>query len=78
MPAWLDKPQIPAYPWTSREDFRQNFNSPQMQELRQFLLDTVAEQTQFMVARAQGAMDKILKNTPDGTERDISSPSSRA
>jgi hypothetical protein len=70
LPAWLDQTQIPANPWTSRAEFRKNANSPQMKELRQFLLDTVPEQTQFMVARAQGAMEKILKTTPDGTERD--------
>ena len=69
LPAWLDQTQIPANPWTSRAEFRKNANSPQMKELRQFLLDTVAEQTQFMVERAQGAMDKILKTTPDGAER---------
>jgi hypothetical protein len=70
LPAWLDKRQIPACPWTSRADFKKNFNSPEMKELRQFLLDTVAEQTQFLVARAQGAMNKILKNTPDGADRE--------
>jgi hypothetical protein len=70
LPAWLDQTQIPANPWTSRAEFRRNSNSPQMKELRQFLLDTVEEQTQFMVARAQGAMEKILKTTPDGTERE--------
>ena len=70
LPGWLDQTQIPANPWTSRAEFRKNSNSPQMKELRQFLLDTVAEQTQFMVARAQGAMEKILKTTPDGTERE--------
>ena len=70
LPAWLDQTQIPANPWTSRAEFRKNSNSPQMKELRQFLLDTVPEQTQFMVARAQGAMEKILKTTPDGTERE--------
>jgi hypothetical protein len=70
LPAWLDQTQIPANPWTSRAEFRKNANSPRIKELRQFLLDTVAEQTQFMVARAQGAMEKILKTTPDGTERD--------
>ena len=70
LPAWLDQAQIPANPWTSRAEFRKNSNSPQMKELRQFLLNTVAEQTQFMVARAQGAMEKILKTTPDGTERE--------
>jgi hypothetical protein len=70
LPAWLDQTQIPANPWTSRAEFRKNSNSPKIKELRQFLLDTVAEQTQFMVARAQGAMEKILKTTPDGTERE--------
>ena len=70
LPAWLDQTQIPANPWTSRAEFRRNANSPQMKELRQLLLGTVAEQTQFMVARAQGAMEKILKTTPDGTERE--------
>jgi hypothetical protein len=70
LPAWLDQTQIPANPWTSRAEFRKNANSPQMKELRRFMLDTVAEQTQFMVARAQGAMEKILKTTPDGTERE--------
>jgi len=70
LPAWLDQTQIPANPWTSRAAFRKHANSPQMRELRQFLLDTVAEQTQFMMARAQGAMEKILKTTPEGPERD--------
>lgn len=70
LPAWLDQTQIPANPWTSRAEFRKNLNSPQIKELRQFLLDTVAEQTQFMVMRAQGAMEKILKTTPDGAERE--------
>jgi hypothetical protein len=70
LPAWLNQTQIPANPWTSRAEFRKNANSPQMNELRQFLLDTVAEQTQFMMARAQGAMEKILKTTPDGAERE--------
>jgi len=70
LPAWLNQAQIPANPWTSRARFRKDLNSPQMTELRQFLLDTVAEQTQFMVARAQGAMEKILKTTLDDTERE--------
>jgi hypothetical protein len=70
LPAWLDQPQIPANPWTSRAEFRRSANSPRMKELRQLMLDTVAEQTQFMMARAQGAMEKILKTTPDGAERE--------
>jgi hypothetical protein len=51
-------------------DFKKQFSSPAMIELRQFLLDTVAQQTQFLVVRAQGAMDKILRNTPDSADRE--------
>lgn len=70
VPAWLDKTPTPPCPWTSRADFKKNFNSPQMRELRQLLLETMTAQTQFLVLRAQGAMDKILANTSDGAERD--------
>jgi hypothetical protein len=70
LPSWLDRTPIPSNPWTSRADFKNNFNSAEMRELRQFLLDTVPEQTQFLVVRAQGAMDKILAHTPDSAERE--------
>jgi hypothetical protein len=69
VPAWLDKTPIPPCPWINRADFRKQIDSPQMKQLRQFLLDTVTEQTQFLVARAQGAIDKILEKTPDRAER---------
>lgn len=69
LPAWLDKSPVPACPWTSRSDFKRRFNAPEMRQLRQLLLATVTEQTQFLVARAQGAMDKILANTQDNAER---------
>ena len=70
LPHWLDKTPIPPCPWINRTDFMKKFHSPEMKQLRQFLLDTVAGQTQFLVARAQGAMDKILENTPDSAERE--------
>jgi hypothetical protein len=69
LPGWLDKTPVPPCPWASRADFMKDFHSSRMTELRQFLLDTAAGQTQFLVTRAQGAMDKILDNTPDGDER---------
>jgi hypothetical protein len=40
-----------------------------MKELRQFLLDTIAGQAQYLLVRAQRAMDKILQSSPDSTER---------
>src|SRR5262249_52946306 len=70
LPSWLDRTQIPPCPWVSRTDFIKNFNSPQMTQLRKFLLDTVAEQTQFLVMRAQSAIDKILDSTPESNERE--------
>ena len=41
-----------------------------MTQLRKFLLDTVAGQTQFLVMRAQSAIDKILDSTPESNERE--------
>ncbi|WP_409977816.1 MULTISPECIES: hypothetical protein [unclassified Bradyrhizobium] len=70
LPPWLDKTPIPHCPWINRAEFKRNFNSPEMQQLRQFLLATVPGQIQFLVARAQGAIDKILENTPDVAERE--------
>ncbi|MEY9363573.1 hypothetical protein ABH994_006294 [Bradyrhizobium yuanmingense] len=69
LPPWLDQTPIPPCPWTSRADFQKNFNSPRMRELRQFLLDTVAGQAQYLVTRAQGALAKILQTSPDGAQR---------
>ncbi|MBR0739654.1 hypothetical protein JQ581_22225 [Bradyrhizobium liaoningense] len=69
LPSWIDKVPIPPCPWTSRADFKKNFNSPQMKELRQFLLDTVAGQAQYLVVRANGAMEKILRTAADSAER---------
>jgi hypothetical protein len=69
LPPWLDTTPVPPCPWISRVEFTKNFNSPEMTQLRQFLLDTMAEQTQFLVMRAQRALDKILDSTPEGFER---------
>lgn len=69
-PAWLDKSPVPRCPWVNRADFKTKFNSQQMKQLRQFLLATVPGQIQFLVARAQGAIGKILTHTPDPAERE--------
>ncbi|WP_175361120.1 hypothetical protein [Bradyrhizobium sp. STM 3843] len=70
LPPWLDKTPIPHCPWVNRAEFKKNFNSPEMKQLRQFLLATVPGQIQFLVARAQGAIGKILDHTPDVAERE--------
>ena len=58
IPAWLN--QASACPWNSRVEFSKAQNSSQMQELRQFLAHNVDLQAQFMVARLQQSLAKML------------------
>ena len=58
IPAWLN--QSPACPWNSRAEFSSAKNSTQMRELRQFLSRTIDVQAQFMVARLQRSLAKML------------------
>ncbi|MEI6654373.1 MAG: hypothetical protein WCP45_06365 [Verrucomicrobiota bacterium] len=54
----------PASPWQSKTDFQKNFNSPQMTGLRQWLAAQVPVQTDFIIARSQAALPKILATAP--------------
>jgi hypothetical protein len=56
-------------PWKSRTEFLRAQQTPEMKQLRQFLVDTVDLQAQFMVERLQKALPKML---------DESAPSNRA
>ena len=58
IPVWLD--QSSACPWNSRAEFSSAQNSTQMRELRQFLSRTIDLQAQFMVARLQQSLAKML------------------
>ncbi len=58
IPAWLNQP--PACPWNSRAEFSSAQNSTPMHELRQFLSRTIDVQAQFMVARLQQSLAKML------------------
>lgn len=55
---WLN--QSSSCPWNSRAEFSSTQNSPQMRELRQFLSRTIDLQAQFMVARLQQSLAKML------------------
>jgi len=52
-------------PWNSRAEFQQAINSPKMKQLRQFLVDTVDLQAQFLIARLQDALPKMMAETAD-------------
>jgi hypothetical protein len=52
-------------PWNSRAEFQQAIDSPKMKQLRQFLVDTIDLQAQFLVTRLQEALPKMLAETAD-------------
>jgi hypothetical protein len=57
-PAWLT-PATPC-PWPDRASFQREFESPRARELRAWLAATVGVQTDFLIARQQAALPKML------------------
>lgn len=47
-------------PWNSRAEFLDAKHTPEMRQLRQFLVDTVDLQTEFLISRLQNALSKML------------------
>jgi len=64
VPVWLN--QATACPWNSRAEFSRAQNSVQMRELREFLAHTVDLQAQFLVARLQQSLAKMLDEAAPG------------
>jgi hypothetical protein len=52
-------------PWNSRTEFQQAIDSPKMKQLRQFLVDTIDLQAQFLIARLQEALPKMIAQAAD-------------
>jgi hypothetical protein len=52
-------------PWNSRVEFQQAIESPKMKELRRFLVDTINLQAQFLIARLQDALPKMMAQAAD-------------
>jgi hypothetical protein len=69
LPDWLDKTPVPPCPWRTRADFLKSKATPRLVQLRKFLIDTKGVQTQFLVDRAQSALDTMLAKTPEETQR---------
>jgi hypothetical protein len=67
LPRWLDKPEIPACPWQSREEFLRAIENkePRMEELRQFLLKTKSTQARYFIYRLETTLPIILNLIPD-------------
>jgi hypothetical protein len=47
-------------PWNSRAEFLRAQHTPDMEQLRQFLADTIDLQAEFLMARLQSALPKML------------------
>jgi len=69
VPVWLN--QATACPWKSRSEFSSAQNSAQMRELRQFLAHTVDLQAQFLVARLQESLAKMLNEAAPGERANV-------
>jgi len=69
IPAWLN--QSSSCPWNSRAEFSSAQNSTQTRELRQFLSRTIDLQAQFMVARLQQSLAKMLDEAGPGERTNI-------
>jgi hypothetical protein len=54
-------------PWKSRTEFLRAQQTPEMKQLRQFLVDTIPLQAKFLVNRLQNALPKMLEEAaPSG------------
>ncbi len=68
MPAWLAEAK--ACPWNSRAEFLQQQQSPRMKELRQFLRESVAAQTGFIVRRLEQSLPQMENATPNAADKE--------
>lgn len=66
VPMWLDKSNIPACPWQSREELLRAIQNrdPRLQELRKFLIDTIPIQTRYLIYRLETILPQILELVP--------------
>lgn len=60
-PSWVQQPYAP---WVNKAEFDQAWSSPDMADLRDWLEDTKAEQTQFIVQRFQQRLTQLLAAQP--------------
>ncbi len=54
----------PHAPWRTKAEFQRDFNNPRTVALRNWLAANVPVQTDFIIARSQAALPKILATAP--------------
>jgi hypothetical protein len=60
LPALLLRGGEQPCPWNSRAEFLRAQHTAEMNQLRQFLADTIDLQAEFLIARLEGALPKML------------------
>lgn len=63
-PMWMEEMSSFDLPWNSREQFYSQFQTPKMVSLREFLLETIPQQSLFMAGRLEESLPKILEAAP--------------
>ncbi|MDA2918244.1 hypothetical protein MYX76_01905 [Desulfobacterota bacterium AH_259_B03_O07] len=72
-PEWIENLPSLDLPWNSREMFINDFKSNKMNQLREFLVETIPYQTLFLVNRFQNTMPKLLITAPQDLHDHIKS-----
>ena len=67
LPPWLADQR--DAPWPDRNAFYADIDSPRMEQLRTFLLDTIPQQTQFIVRRLQASLPKMTATLNNAQQR---------
>jgi hypothetical protein len=60
LPTLLLRGEEQPCPWESRTEFLRAQHTAQMNQIRQFLADTIDLQAEFLIARLEGALPKML------------------
>jgi len=58
-------------PWNSRAEFLQAQNTSEMKQLRRFLVDTIDLQAEFLVARLDASLPKMLAEAAPADRSDV-------
>lgn len=69
LPAWLDLDK--PCPWESRKSWYNDFDGKKLTELRNFLANTVPQQTDYLIDRLEKSLPEILNKEEDPAQRDL-------
>jgi len=70
-PDWMEEMPTFDLPWDAREEFYRDFQTPEMVSLRQFLLETIPQQSLFMAGRLEKSLPKILEASSEESREHI-------